>query len=168
MARQIEKVCNYQLEFWTHLANVIPDLNYLNKLNNQIVDSAAEADRFWDLLCRINPDYPQALMIYSEYLSIVRNNQKGGKLYSDKAEKLQAFGAKGGGNDNVLTSSEILFSEEAVILHISGNKESSGKIMKTSKGLKKCFGFDRQEMNGQNVTILMTNMFANKHNAFLE
>lgn len=74
MGKQIEKVCNFQLEFWTHLSNVIPDLNFLSKLNNSIVDSAAEADRYWEQLCKINPNYPQALLMYSEYLITVRNN----------------------------------------------------------------------------------------------
>ena len=60
-------MCNYQIEFWTHLATVIPDLNYLNQLNNDIVDSASEVEHLWRGLCRINPNYPQALMMYSEY-----------------------------------------------------------------------------------------------------
>lgn len=67
-----------------------------------------------------------------------------------------------------MSSSEILFSDEAAIIHISGNKDSSGKVMKTGHGLKKCFGYDRSEVNSHNVTMLMTNMFANKHNQFLE
>ena len=39
--------------------------------------------------------------------------------------------------------SDILFTEDATVIHISGNKESSGRILKTSQGLKKCFGWDK-------------------------
>ena len=74
MGRCIDRVCNYQVEFWTHLANVIPDLNYLNNLNNQIVESANLADYYWELLSKINPNYPSALFMYAEYLSFIRNN----------------------------------------------------------------------------------------------
>jgi hypothetical protein len=164
MAKQIERVCNHQVEFWTHLATVIPDLNFLSSLNNLIVDSAARAEHYWGLLCRINPNYPQALVMFSEYLSTIRNNQKEGKLYSDKADKL-VLAKSGTPADSV---GELLFSDEAVIVHVSGNKASSGTIVKVSHGLKKCFGWDKSEVLGQNVNLLMSNMFANKHNAFLD
>lgn len=146
MAKQIEKVCNFQVEFWTHLATVIPDLNFLNNLNNQIVDSAAEADRFWDLLCKINANYSPALTMYGEYLTFIRNNTSAGKIFFDKAEKV-SFGHKADHGEHG-QSNEILFSDEAVIIHISGNKGDSGRVMKTSQGLKKVFGFDKNEVHG--------------------
>lgn len=165
MAKQIEKVCNFQVEIWTHLATEIPDLNLLNNLNNQIVDAAAEAEKYWDLLCKINPNYAPALNMYGEYLTFIRNNSGAGKVYFDKAEKL-SFGHKGEGKENL--SNEILFSDEAVIIHISGNKGDSGRVIKTSQGLKKVFGFDKNEVHGQNVNLLMSTVFAQKHNLFLE
>ena len=51
--------------------------------------------------------------------------------------------------------SEILFSEEAVVVHISGNKESSGRVLKVSQGLYKCFGFAKNEVIGHSVNFLM-------------
>lgn len=39
--------------------------------------------------------------------------------------------------------SEILFTEDTTVFHISGNKESSGRILKVSQGLYKCFGLTR-------------------------
>lgn len=63
------------MEFWTHLATVIPDLNHLNDLNIKIFNSSQEADRFWTLLSGINSHYPQALTMYGEYLTYIRNNQ---------------------------------------------------------------------------------------------
>ena len=166
MAKQIERVCNHQVEFWTHLAKLIPDLNHLNNLNNMIVESAAEAERYWDQLRSINPNYPQALLMYAEYLTFIRNNTQAGKIYFDKAEKV-SFGAKSA-HDNPLTRSDMLFSDELVILHISGNRESSGRVVKTSLGLKKCFGWDKTEIMGQNINILMSTLFAAKHNSFLD
>ena len=62
------------MEFWTHLATVIPDMNYLNRQNDQIVESAEEADGYWQQLCKINSHYPQALIMYAEYQTVIRNN----------------------------------------------------------------------------------------------
>jgi hypothetical protein len=166
MARQIEKVCNHIVEFWTQLASVIPDLNFLNNLNNQIVDASQEAERFWNMMCKINANYSPALTMYGEYLTFIMNNTGAGKVYFDKAEKV-SFGHKANHGEHG-QSNEVLFSDEAVIIHISGNKGDSGRVIKTSQGLKKVFGFDRSEVHGQNVSLLMSNIFANKHNAFLE
>lgn len=104
-------------------------------------------------------------MMYAEYLTIIRNNAKLGKTYGDKAEKV-SFGAKSNHDSNL--SSDILFSDDVVVIHISGNRESSGRIVKTSTGLKKCFGYDKAEIMGKNICELMSNLFAQKHNAFLE
>lgn len=35
MQKSIEKVCNLQIEFWTHLTTVVPDLNILNELGKK-------------------------------------------------------------------------------------------------------------------------------------
>lgn len=166
MSKQIERVCNHQVEFWTHLATVIPDLNHLNQLNEQIVNTSAEADKYWEQLSKINSDYPSALLMYAEYLSYIRNNTQAAKQYFDRAEKA-SFGAKAA-HENAISKTELLFSDEVVIVHISGNRESSGRIVKTSQGLKKCFGWDKTEVMGQNVAILMSGLFGAKHNSFLE
>lgn len=37
--------------------------------------------------------------------------------------------------DDNMKSTEILFNEDTTVIHLSGNKESIGKILKTSLGL---------------------------------
>ncbi len=81
-----------------------------------------------------------------------------GKEYFDKANKAnfdvnldnkndrQNNAGEGGrtlGRGDDTQKSDLLFSDEAVIVHISGNKESSGRMLKVSNGLKRCFGWDR-------------------------
>ena len=36
LSKSIETVCNYQIEFWTHLSTLMPDLNVLNDLGKKI------------------------------------------------------------------------------------------------------------------------------------
>lgn len=88
---------------------------------------------------KINPNYYKALVMYAEYMSVIRNNIQVGKEYFDKANKM-SFGDKLS-HDKKL-SSDVLFSDEAVVVHVSGNRDSSGRIVKVSQGLKKCFGWD--------------------------
>ena len=40
MQKAVEKVCNLQVEFWTHLTSVVPDLNTLNDLGKKIYDAS--------------------------------------------------------------------------------------------------------------------------------
>ena len=47
MQKTIEKVCNFQVEFWTHLTTVVPDLNILNELGNKIFNASEKADSCW-------------------------------------------------------------------------------------------------------------------------
>ena len=74
MNRAMEKVCNIQVEFWTHLTTVVPDLNILNDLGKKASEAAQEVDMFWNMLCKINPNYINALNIYGEYLRDIRNH----------------------------------------------------------------------------------------------
>jgi len=48
----------------------------LNELNDQIVSSASDVDKYWYSLSKINPNYPQALLMYAEYLSFIRNSHQ--------------------------------------------------------------------------------------------
>ena len=48
MSKAIEKVCNLQVEFWTHLTTVVPDLNVLNDLGQKIYNASQEAESFWN------------------------------------------------------------------------------------------------------------------------
>jgi hypothetical protein len=57
MNRAMEKVCNIQVEFWTHLTTVVPDLNILNDLGKKASEAAQEVDVLWNMLCKINPNY---------------------------------------------------------------------------------------------------------------
>lgn len=54
------------------------------------------------------------------------------------------------------------------MIHISGNRETSGRIMKVSHGLFKCFGYTKQEVIGHNISFMMPSIIGLRHNEFLE
>lgn len=67
-----------------------------------------------------------------------------------------------------MKASEVLFGDDTTVMHVSGNKESIGKILKTSQGLSKVFGYSKTEVIGHSVNILMPTIFAKKHTDFME
>jgi len=165
MQKSIEKVCNLQVEFWTHLTTVVPDSNVLNDLGKKVYEEAQEVDVYWNKLSRINSNYQAALNIYGEYLKDIRNHEHLGNQYINKANDTSA--AKKSIDENAKTS-DILFSDDTTVIHVSGNKESIGKILKTSQGLQKVFGYNKSEVIGHSVNILMPTLFAKKHADFME
>lgn len=70
--------------------------------------------------------------------------------------------------DELVKTSDVLFAEDTVVIHISGNKETAGRIVKTNQGLTKIFGYSKSEVLGHFVNILMPGIFAKRHNEFLE
>ena len=84
MQKTIETVSNLQVEFWTHLTTLVPDLNVLNELGKKIYLAAEEVDKLWTQLCQINPHYQHALTLYGEYLKEIRNHEHIGTALIEK------------------------------------------------------------------------------------
>jgi hypothetical protein len=82
--KAIERVCNFQIEFWSQLANQMPDLNILHDLGKKIYDSTQEAEDFWGQLCKINANYSKALTMYGNYMIKIKNH---GQIGYDLIEK---------------------------------------------------------------------------------
>ena len=108
---------------------MVPDLNILNDLGKKAYEASVEVELYWNMLCKINPQYPNALNIYGEYLRDIRNHTAHGNQYIEKAFNT-GLGKKN--VDELGKSHDILFSDDTAIIHLSGNKESIGKILKTS------------------------------------
>ena len=70
--------------------------------------------------------------------------------------------------DEMIKSADILFAEDTGVVHMSGNKNSMGKIVKANIGLTKLFGYTKAEVMGNMVNMLMPTVFSKRHNDFLE
>jgi len=162
--RAIERVCSHQIEFWTQLNGTMPDMNLLHDFATKIYDGTREAEDYWAKLCKINANYPKALTVYGNYMSQVKNNDQLGYELLDKAKA----NANKKSLDELIKSSDILFADDTVVIHLSGNKDTAGRIVKTNEGLSKIFGYNKSEVMGHSINILMPSIFAKRHNEFLE
>ncbi len=82
--KAIERVCSFQIEFWTQLGNSMPDMNLLHDFSTKIFDGTREADDYWANLCKVNQNYAKALTLYGNYMSQVKNNEQLGYELLDK------------------------------------------------------------------------------------
>lgn len=74
--RTIEKIGNFQIEFWAQIINQVPDLNILHDLGNNIYKLSKKMTDLWEELCCINPNYPRALALYGKYMLKLKNNDQ--------------------------------------------------------------------------------------------
>lgn len=75
-------------------------------------------------------------------MSLIRNNPALGKKFIDRS--VTSTGAAAHHSDeDLIKKSEILYTEDTTVVHISGNRETSGKILKVSHGVHKCFGYTK-------------------------
>lgn len=71
-------------------------------------------------------------------------------------------------DQDFVKKSEILFTEDTTVVHISGNRDTNGRIISVSHGLYKCFGYTSSEVLNCNVSLLMPGTIGSRHNEFLE
>ena len=163
--KNIEKVCSYQIEFWSILANSMPDFNLLNDLGQKIYEATHEAENSWNQLCDINPNYPKAQEFYGNYLIEIKNNSQLGLELTAKA----TTNSNKRSLDELIKSADILFADDTVVLHVSGSKDPHpGLILKSNQGLSKVFGYTNEEVSHLSVNVLMPEIYARRHNDFLE
>lgn len=70
--------------------------------------------------------------------------------------------------EEIIMSSDILFLEDTAVIHVSGNRDSPGRIVKTNQGLTKIFGYSKSEVVGHLINILMPSIFAKRHSEIME
>lgn len=95
----------------------------------------------------------------------IRNHEHLGNTFIEKG--YNSANAKKSIDEHIKTT-DTLFNEDTTIIHVSGNKESIGKILKTNQGLSKVFGYSKTEVIGHSINILMPTLFAKKHSEFME
>jgi hypothetical protein len=111
-------------------------------------------EEYWQYLERINSNYYQACLIYSSYLKEIRNNEQMGNIFLEKAFKI-GNGVPMHGSLEKVTDNALLFNKNTTIVHMSGNKDSYGKIMKCNKGLENVFGYTKNEVVGHSVNLII-------------
>ena len=139
---------------------MVPDLNFLNELGGLILDAAEEAEQKFNELRKINPTHQVALDLYGDYQAAIRNNTQEGQNCKDMANKVERFNKS---IDRLAKSSEILFAEDTTVVHVSGAKENTGRIVAVSKGVFHGFGYRKAEVMGHSINILMPQIIAKRH-----
>ena len=164
LEKQIEQSASDHIEFWSHLDSNMIDLNVINKLGLNIINQSKRVSDIWEQLSKINPSYPNALFIYGNYLSQIKNDGEAGDEFKNQyyqAKRLKSV-------DDFENQFDLMFAEDTAVVIMNGNREQQGKIVKTNQGIFKLFGYSMFEVQGHDVNILMPPVLALKHQGFLD
>ncbi len=149
-------------DFWNELKNDMPSLNLLRDLGYNQLEINIEIEKLWKAITDIYPNHIESVDLYSKYIIYVLGEVESGRILSEKLAIMPELRQTKELNKN------ILFSNEAASIIISGNSLETGHIVKASKKVKDIFNFNPTELIGRDITILMPKVIGLHHYKFIK
>ena len=165
LMKHIYVAASNNLEFWTHLGSLMPDLNILHKIGLKIITDHTIVDDHWNKMQQINPKYPKALLFMGEFVNLVKNDCEEGE---ELLKRARAFNTNKSLDREKWTDFEILFRDDSAVIVVSGNQENEGKILEASNGIFSLLGYQPVEVKGQEVNIIIPKIISVHHPSFLK
>ena len=158
--KMLECSTNFYYKFWEQLDGILPDLNELHKLGLKIIGCNKKIDKLWKKTLRINHNYTKIFTSYGRYIKEIRNDEG----INEKSFINGNYNMKFLENDY-----NLMFSDDTVILVIStGSRETQGRIVNANSATSNLFQYNSSELIGQDVSMLMPSIIANRHNQLLD
>ena len=154
-----DAVINY-LEFWNLLmissANIVKDLGKLANVGDKIAKLNGEINEMYKELTKINPNDKELNQLYTSYQINILNNIDFVNTNNDKVDEIK----------DIDDSNQLVKENKTVI--ISANPENFGIITNISLSACSLFGFVKEEMVGQNLNLIVPEIFQKPHNKLLK
>lgn len=138
----IEQSATDHIEFWSHLDSNMIDLNVINKLGLNIITRTKKVTDLWAQLIKINPSYTNALYLYGNYLSQIKNDYDQGEEFKAQYQHVKRLKQL----EDYENQFDIMFADDTAVVIMNGSREQQGKIMKTNQGISKLFGYSMFEV----------------------
>ena len=155
-----EAVINY-LEFWNLLmissANIVKDLGKLANVGDKIAKLNGEINEMYKELTKINPNDKELNQLYTSYQINILNNIDFVNKNNDNVDDLK----------DIDDSNNQTAKENKTII-VSANSENFGIITNISLSACSLFGFVKEEMVGQNLNLIIPEIFQKPHTKLLK
>ena len=160
MALQTEK----QLELWNALQTTNWETMALFKKAREIELTRTQIDKIWVQVSSRDHNDLVVYMLYGLYSSIINNNfMKSEKLM----KKIDIMSTLAVNNNEVSLTNDTIYDAANVLVSMSMDRETIGKVQSITRNSKEIFGYEQQEVVGSNVAILMPNFLRKRHQGFL-
>ena len=166
LIKYIEKATILHKKFWSHLIDDVTELKKLADIVDQINSVLGIVEKHWERMKKYKQNSAKIMKLYGDFLLYVLNDKEGSKEIirsiseakniSDnnydinrKSNKLSTYNEKGYG----------------VIIVTSANEENS--ITDINMSVCSMFGYDKVELIGKDISILIPILYAEKHKEIL-
>lgn len=165
----MKKISQTALSFWGYLLNKSIELKTFNQKAKDLTEIVDNTTALWGPLKPYLEKQKKMKYFYNWYLKDFLNK----KLFlseEDMENILEEENASVHSADfiNSMKDDHVIFQEDSCVVHISGNAMNMGKIIKTNRATQEVFGFEKSELEGSFVNILMPEMIAKNHGKYLE
>lgn len=146
----------------------------MSKLDNAVRETDAAIDRAYRVYRKVVERYPKngkLLRVYGSFLEDVKSDFK-------SAVRIYAQAVRQGGTSNALMSMDFDFASQPgkpdMLLSMDINEDAivlinaDGMIMMVSSGITPLFGYNKAELESQNVAMLMPPPFNQRHMGYLQ
>jgi PAS domain S-box-containing protein len=163
---QIDGITQLHYQFWSAFLEDVPDLTLLKNYGFKIQDFNESIREHWEAMQRINPDAPNALKLYSVFLSDVMNDKEYSNELMEVLKKIDVVKINLLGRKTDAANScdvqTISFNGDPCLC-ISGKIDRLGYITHCNLAMCRLFGYTQQEMLKMHVNELMPGIYAKDH-----
>ena len=111
---------------------------------------------------------PMSISKYGDFLSKIFLEEHTAIEFASKLQRLHSKTELYHRLEKDFYEIELMFSPSSCVLHVSGQKESLGKVLKSNAGCEVLFGYTIKELNAMNVKQLTPRLIELQHDRFLQ
>ncbi|KRX01054.1 PAS domain [Pseudocohnilembus persalinus] len=163
----IELSTNHHIEFWSQMAEDIPDLIKLYELGIKANQSSNVLEENWKKTEKLGLDLqaPNIMRIYIKYLLDVQHDKQSA---NDVISRLKLVYSTHNERAKKLTSMNDFQNESYSMVAVSGEDGSIGKVSALNIACSSEFGYTKSELLNRKVNTIMPQPFAQCHDKIIE
>jgi PAS domain S-box-containing protein len=149
------------------LINPLLDFEKLLYLASEVSEKKSEIEKTVENLSTINSNNIKGYVLQALFLKIVEDDIVGGfNTYSIVKRELTTLAIR----KKLWDENERKFgpNSSATVIIVSGKKTELGIIRDTNNEILKSFGFEKKDVLGENISIMMPPIIASHHNNFMK
>ena len=165
---EIERLCKSYIEFWVNVCSINFNQDELYRSSLNFCREIEKFEIFWDNLHPMSSNKnPKSLITLGLFMSSVGNQLDRGRKLIDKGMKQLKESASKGQDLELLMLDTNLNELDVPSIVISGNPSSPGIITEFNTNALVLFGYQKEEVIGENLNILMQKEIAVLHDDYL-
>ena len=165
----MREIIGNSINFWNYLTNRSQDLNKLGDLVDKMHASVDNTEKLWAPLKSYL--YKQKKMTYFYNFFLKDFLHKKIQLNEEQLDELfdsESLSTYSNGFLNLIKDDNVIFKENSVVIHMSGDVHELGKIIKTNRTATRIFKYSKDELEKSNINILMPKLIGDRHNSYLD